>query len=118
MSYHYQSADGLLRSNDLQAVAAWDQVGAEMAHDQARANAQLRAQGVKAAHPDDGWVDRQCNSVQFVYPAFDDGVQVGDLIALGWPWPGYRLVRVIGIQDRRGPLLTTRHYWFEQEGQS
>ncbi len=32
----------------------------------------LREGGFKAAHPDDGWVDRQMNTVQLVYPAFKD----------------------------------------------
>ena len=50
--------------------------------------AQLRSIGIKAAHPDDGWVKRDRSKyhdfVQFCYPQFDDGVQVGDRIALGW----------------------------------
>lgn len=66
----------------------------------------LRAAGVKAAHPDDGWVDRDANTVCFVYPQFDDGVNVGNLIALGWPtWSGnksqHRIVRVTGRAGRR-----------------
>ena len=43
----------------------------------------LRRQGVKAAHPDDGWVDRKINKVSFCYPQFNDGVKGGDIIALG-----------------------------------
>jgi len=43
----------------------------------------LRAYGVKAALPDDGWVNRGLNEVQFVYPFFNDGCGVGDRIALG-----------------------------------
>ena len=62
----------------------------------------LRALDVKAAHPDDGWVNRTNNSVNLVYPQFNDGVSVGDLIALGWPpWStrgkSHRIVRVIEI---------------------
>ena len=45
----------------------------------------LRAAGIQAAHPDDGWVDREKNRVQFVYPQFNAGARPGDLIALGWP---------------------------------
>jgi hypothetical protein len=50
--------------------------------------AQLRSIGIKAAHPDDGWVKRDRSKhhdfVQFCYPQFDDGVKEGDRIALGW----------------------------------
>lgn len=56
----------------------------------------LRAYGVKAAHPDDGWVDRDHNQLYPRYPQFNGGVTVGDIIALGWP-DQYRLVRVTGF---------------------
>lgn len=52
---------------------------------------------VKAAHPDDGWVDREKNEVQFAYPQFNSGIVVGDIVALGWP-DKYRLVEIIGIR--------------------
>ncbi len=58
--------------------------------------AALRAEGVKAAHPDDGWVDRERNEVRPSYPQFNDGVAVGDVIALGWP-SRHRLVRVTSV---------------------
>lgn len=76
----------------------------------------LRACGVKAAHPDDGWVNRVDNILQPCYPQFDDGVEVGDTIALGWPqWgdktPRHRLVRVVEIT--RGRLFGTLLWKFE-----
>jgi hypothetical protein len=46
---------------------------------------ELRFRGVKAAHPDDGWVLRESNEVTLTYPQFNDGLCVGDLLALGWP---------------------------------
>lgn len=117
MSYRFTSADGLCRSNDAGHVATWDRIGATLAAEQREWNARLRAQGVKAAHPDDGWVDRANSTVQFSYPAFDDRVQVGDLIALGWPWRGYRIVRCTDVETRRGPLLTRMLYHFEAVGE-
>lgn len=74
----------------------------------------LRACGVKAAHPDDGWVNREKNSVYFCYPQFNDNPVVGDLIALGWPqWsmkkPQHRLVRVTEIFQN----LVGKNYGFE-----
>lgn len=53
----------------------------------------LRARGIKAAHPDDGWVDRKRDIVQFVYPQFIDSAKVGDIVALG-DSEKYRLVRL------------------------
>lgn len=71
--------------------------------------ARLRADGVRAAHPDDGWVDRDAGTVRFVYPQFDDGVVPGCVVALGWP-DGHRLVRLLerigdtGLEWRFSPL--------------
>lgn len=52
---------------------------------------ELRAKGVKGAHPPDGWFDKK-NRVTVVNPQFDDGVRVGDFVVLGW-----------GYKDRRSP---------------
>lgn len=77
--------------------------------------AKLRAAGVKAAHPDDGWVHRTDDPcVHLEYPSFNDGVGVGDLIALGWGWdPKYRIVRVTRIEET-SPMFGLRHYHFEE----
>lgn len=63
----------------------------------------LRARGVKAAHPDDGWVKRDEKKVHLEYPQFGSvrTLEIGDLIALGSPDRSFlqsrptRLVRVI-----------------------
>ena len=96
-------AQDLMRcvSGDPDAVATFASISRSMESDQNAWIASLRAAGVKAAHPDDGWVDRERDTVFFCYPQFDDGVAIGDLIALGWPqWnstkPQHRIVRVIG----------------------
>ena len=73
--------------------------------------ASLRAQGVKAAHPDDGWVDREHNRVQLVYPVFDDNQRVGELIALG-DADEHRLVRVTSIRTSLW-FKEIVHYSFE-----
>lgn len=68
---------------------------------EARWIADLRARGVKAAHPNDGWVHRDENKIHLCYPQFNDGVAVGDLMALGWPrWPEKtRIVRIVGTSN-------------------
>lgn len=114
MAYDYTSEDGLARSNDDGLILAWNQIGRMQAVDNDRWVAQLRAQGVKGAHPDDGWVDRVTNVVQFAYPRFDDGVEVGDRIALGTP-KSYRLVEVTAIVIG-GILAPTKRYVFKEAG--
>ena len=69
----------------------------------------LRRVGVKAAHPDDGWVDREANTVTFSCPQFNDNPHVGDLIALGRP-EDWRLVRVTKVRDG---IVGMRYYTFE-----
>lgn len=56
----------------------------------------LREKGIVASHPDDGWVDRKENTAQMVYPHFNDGIEIGSLIALGRV-DKWRVVRVVDI---------------------
>ena len=54
----------------------------------------LRSEGVKAAHPDDGWHEREKHYIQLSYPLFNDGVDVGDRIALTRPTKTYKIIRI------------------------
>lgn len=65
--------------------AEFQSIALEMQRDLDAWVASLRKAGVKAAHPDDGWVDRQRNTVRFNYPHFFDDPHIGDLVALGNP---------------------------------
>lgn len=112
----YRSSDGLCWSSDPKAVALWNSIAARHANEQAAASSQLRALGVKLEHPDDGWVNRDQNSVSPCYPRFDLNPKPGDLIALGWPDSGYRLVRCINV-ERRGVLISKTVYLFEDTGE-
>jgi len=56
----------------------------------------LRSQGVQAAHPDDGWVDRAANTIFLAYPYFRDSIAIGSPIALG-DYRKFRLVKVAAI---------------------
>lgn len=67
----------------------------------------LRSAGVVCAHPDDGWVDRSRNVVQFVYPEFQSkSLETGDVVALGWP----RQYRLVTLTERlvEGVFQTTK----------
>lgn len=112
----FTSRDGLLRSNDPARIADWEAICDKQNHAQMTSSEALRALGVKMEHPDDGWVDREQNSIRPSYPRFDLRPAVGDLIALGWPWRGYRLVRCTKV-ERGGILIPTTTYWFEETGE-
>ena len=62
----------------------------------------LQSIGMKAVHPDDGWVDRYSSTdfdyVCLQFPYFSDDPQPGDLIALGGP-DQYRVRRVLAVEE-------------------
>lgn len=114
--WRYKSRDGLASSADPAAVALWDEITARHANEQTASSEQLRGLGVKMEHPDDGWVNRARNSISPAYPRFDLQPDAGDLIALGWPQDGYRLVRCTKV-EREGSLIPRTVYYFEETGQ-
>ena len=65
----------------------------------------LKGLGIIAAHPNDGWVDREGLTFILAYPLFQARpLSVGDRVALGWPpgelykpWEGYMIVEVTKI---------------------
>lgn len=73
--------------------------------------ADQRALGCKAAHPDDGWVDREANTVGLCYPQFNDGLGVGDVLALGWAGCDVRYVRITGRVPNRLAILPSEGRW-------
>lgn len=78
----------------------------EMDQAQTRWILALQSIGIKAAHADDGWIDRSSDYYDVVTlqsPLFDNGVRVGDMIALGDP-EAYRVRKVLGIIPA-GPLM-------------
>jgi len=84
----------------------WVSICEKSDQEEAKWIADLRLRGFKAAHPNDGWVDRKRKRVTLVYPQFNDGVNVGDLVMLGWPSDPIvkrRPIRIISKQG--GPLL-------------
>ena len=87
----------------------WNRIGAESKAEERSWIEQLQADGIKAAHPDDGWVNRERNEVHFAYPQFNDGVTVGDRIALG----DARTWRVVTVTGLRDDLLGIDYYNFE-----
>jgi len=73
--------------------------------------AMLRKDGVRAAHPDDGWVDWERSTVHLCYPQFDDGIWCGEIVALGTS-SDHRLVRITGeVPDR---FLRIKRWYFQE----
>lgn len=93
--------DGSRVTGQPDAVARAVAIDRDMARQERDWVADLRARGVKAAHPNDGWVDRDLNRIHLAYPQFSDGLGVGDLLALGWPWRETRIVRITGTSENR-----------------
>lgn len=57
----------------------------------------LKVAGVKAAHPDDGCVNRDENEIRFRYPSFFDNPCIGNVIALG-NHESFRLVSIVSVR--------------------
>lgn len=117
MAYRFRSRDGLMQTNDAKGLRLWEDIADRHRQEQSLASALLLEMGVKLEHPDDGWVNRELNMVNPCYSRFNLGPCVGDLIALGWPWSGYRIVRVARIEVVRILTDMTRYY-FEETGQN
>ncbi|MDR6421244.1 hypothetical protein J2801_003532 [Paraburkholderia phenoliruptrix] len=108
----YSEMYGLCRGNS-DFASTWRDVVREAEISEEQWIRGLREHGIKAAHPDDGWVDRGRNTVYFAYPHFNDGAKFGDLIALGWHFDKTRIVRIVG---KTTPCLGEGRWVFEEVG--
>ena len=109
-----QEMIGLCRTSNPELAQRWADICIEGERKEKEWITALRAQGVKAAHPNDGWVDREKNELYFCYPQFNDGAKEGDKVALGWPFdpPGKtKFVRLTG--HRRGFFRDMIYWQFE-----
>ena len=84
-----------LASGEPQFVALYHRICDDFEAEEQAWVAMLRYHGFKAAHPNDGWVDRDAKTVRLAYPQFNDGADAGDLLMLGWPGREERPVRMI-----------------------
>lgn len=100
MSYLYTSQDGRMSSDNIDFIRGYENILSNNKQLLNKRILYLRSIGVKALHPDDGWVDRKNNIVQLTYPRFRERyISVGDKIALGQDTGRYRIVRVTAIAD-------------------
>ncbi len=68
----------------------------------------LKALNIKANHPDDGWHERKDRYFQFSYPRFNDGVNIGDMVALG----DYEKFRVFIVKDIKKSFFGINKYYY------
>lgn len=92
-------------------VDTYARVCRDMDAEREAAHSTLKAKGVVAAGANDGWVDRKKNSwCPPSYAHIWGPIEVGSLIALGWPSDGYSLKTVTRIEDGWFGLV---RYYFE-----
>lgn len=106
---YYSSSDGLVQGmgeSGRQFVENYEQASKEDELKTKEWVAKLRSLGVKASHPDDGWHKREEKYFGISYPEFNDGIKVGDMVALG----NYNKF-VIVIVDKISGILSTRYHY-------
>jgi len=111
MGYQFKSTDGLCQSDNIDLITSWDNIVNKQKKNENDWISMLRSKGIKAAHPDDGWVDRNLNKAYLPYPQFNDGVREGDLIALGWS-NKWRIVKITKVEET---MFGMKYYWSRKE---
>lgn len=109
--YKYTSNDGLAHSNNLEIIKAWNDFEVEYQNKIKECCDYLKSKGIKAFHPDDGWVNREENYVEFSYPHFLLDIKVGDKIALGG-YDKYRICEVTEIIAKKNFLAVDENAMF------
>jgi len=82
-----------IKNMNKEVLLAWEEIVKKDEDDISLWIQELRKLGYKAAHPNDCWV--KGNEVTLVYPQFNDGVDVGDKIMLGWQGENERPIVLI-----------------------
>lgn len=94
----YVSKDGLCEDfRDGGFVKIYDKICGKHERDKQEWVKRLRELGIKGSHPNDGWHEREKHYFQFSYPHFNDGIEVGDMVALG-TYEKFRVFVVTKIQ--------------------
>ena len=109
--YKYKSEDGLCQSNNSEMIDNWNKICREQKEEMGKYIAELREKGIKALHPNDGWVNREENYFQLVYPDFNDGVNVGDKVMLSFGKGNCE--RLVIVKDIKTNIFDRKYYYFE-----
>lgn len=106
---YYCSGDGLcsgIGESGKKFVDVYEKTKKEQEERKAKFVFLLRQLGVTASHPDDGWHDRNGNNFGLAYPYHNDGVKVGDMVALG----NYDDFVVVKVEKISGWFSKKYHY--------
>jgi hypothetical protein len=106
--------ENLCKGND-EAKGRWNQICKEADTEKSLWIEKLRAEGYKASHPNDGWVDRKEKILTFCYPHFDDGCKEGDLVMLGWDFKDQQSIRLLKQETESfmAKASKTKRFYFE-----
>lgn len=102
----FRSSDGLVESLGSGVVENYEKICSEDKRKTEEWVERLRSLGVKAAHPDDGWHERGEYRFGLAYAYFNDGIEVGDMVALG----DYEKFVVVIVNKISGFLSKRYHY--------
>jgi hypothetical protein len=111
---HVQSKYDVGVSGRRNIIERWDKIAEQNGIEAAQWVRFLRSLGIKAAHPDDGWVDRAENNVIFCYPQFNDKPKVSDLVVLGSHYNSKNRIVRITRAAKWGIVSRSTKYYFEQ----
>lgn len=89
--------------------STWAKICHEGHHREQAYIAALRQRGIKAAHPNDGWIKRDEQKLHFAYPHFNDGAKTGDLVALGYEFDATTLI--VRLTTSTSGVLSSMKWW-------
>jgi hypothetical protein len=104
--YTYISNDGLLKSNSKYSVDNWNDIIEKSEMQKQKYIELCKKMGLKLAHPNDGWVDRENNILTISHPYFKESIKVGDLIGLGFYWEEKPLICEVLLTDQNPSIMS------------
>ena len=111
------SNDGLVRCNNadnFEFINLYNKICEDYEKEKENWIKELKEQGYKAAHPNDGWVNREDNVFQLCYPYFEEQIKIGDKVMLGWHNEHKTNKSVIVVDIIKNSFGTTK-YKFKEE---
>ena len=109
----YYSSDGSFSVNEesLYLLPIFEENGRKRREIENKRISYFRSINIKAAHPDDGWVDRENNTVILEYPIFQNEISVGDKIVL-YENLSYKY-RIVEVTEVLSDIYDFRKYVFK-----
>lgn len=106
---YFSSEDGLVQGLDktgMEFVEGYERASRDAIDKEQSWIELLQTLGIVAAHPDDGWHNREEKHFGICYPAFNNGIKIGSMVALG----DYEKFVVVIITKTSGVLSKRYHY--------